>query len=129
MAQVESTLRKALESEGFVLSPLLEQARKKGRRSPVADMEFPSHVSIDNQADPYFTLIEVQAPDRVGLLHDLLQCFSRNEIDIALARISTESGAAIDTFYVTDRRSHSKLTGTQRMNALHQELHAAAFGS
>jgi hypothetical protein len=29
---------------------------------------------------------------------------------------------------VTDRRSHSKLTGTQRMNALHRELHAAAFG-
>jgi len=129
MALVESTLTKALEPDGTDLTPLLAAARKKGRRSPVGDLEFPSRVSIDNQADPHFTLIEVQAPDRIGLLHDLLQCFSRNEIDIALARISTESGAAIDTFYVTDRRSHSKLTGTQRMNALHQELHAAAFGS
>jgi [protein-PII] uridylyltransferase len=128
MALVESTLRKALESEGFVLSALLEQARKKGRRPAMADLEFPSRVSIENQADPYFTLIEIQTPDRIGLLHDLLQCLTRNEIDIALARISTESGAAIDTFYVTDRRSHSKLTGTQRMNALHRELHAAAFG-
>ncbi|PYK71418.1 MAG: hypothetical protein DME42_10815, partial [Verrucomicrobia bacterium] len=129
MALVESTLRKALEPDGTDLNPLLAQARKKGRRSPVADLEFPSRVSIDNQADPYFTLIEIQTPDRIGLLHDLLQCFSRNEIDIALARISTESGAAIDTFYITDRRSHSKLTGTQRMNTLHQELHAAALGS
>jgi [protein-PII] uridylyltransferase len=128
MALVESTLRKALESEGFVLSALFEQARKKGRRPAMADLEFPSRVSIENQADPYFTLIEIQTPDRIGLLHDLLQCLTRNEIDIALARISTESGAAIDTFYVTDRRSHSKLTGTQRMNALHRELHAAAFG-
>ncbi|MGB8805507.1 MAG: [protein-PII] uridylyltransferase, partial [Chthoniobacterales bacterium] len=128
MALVESTLRKALESEGSVLSALFEQARKKGRRPAMADLEFPSRVSIENQADPYFTLIEIQTPDRIGLLHDLLQCLTRNEIDIALARISTESGAAIDTFYVTDRRSHSKLTGTQRMNALHRELHAAAFG-
>ena len=128
MALVESTLRKALESEGFVLSALFEQARKKGRRPAMADLEFPSRVSIENQADPYFTLIEIQTPDRIGLLHDLLQCLTRNEIDIALARISTESGAAIDTFYVTDRRSHSKLMGTQRMNALHRELHAAAFG-
>ena len=127
MAFVESTLRKALEGETFDLSVLLEQARKEGRRHAAADLEFPSHVSIDNQADPYFTLIEIQTPDRIGLLHDLLQCFSRNEIDIALARISTESGAAIDTFYVTDRRSRAKLTGTQRMNALHRELHEAAF--
>ncbi|PYK46553.1 MAG: hypothetical protein DME46_01590 [Verrucomicrobia bacterium] len=127
MALVESTLRRALESEALDLSALLEQARKKGRSLPVADLEFPSHVSIDNQADPYFTLIEIQTPDRIGLLHDLLQCFSRNEIDIALARISTESGAAIDTFYVTDHRLHSKLTGTQRLNALHNELHGAAF--
>src|SRR5207248_1874974 len=121
------SLRKALDSEAFDLSALLEQARKEGRRPAVADMEFPSRVSIENQADPYFTLIEIQTPDRIGLLHDLLQCLSRNEIDIALARISTESGAAIDTFYVTDRRSHAKLTGTQRMNALHRELHEAAF--
>src|SRR5881398_941265 len=127
MAFVESTLRKALEGEAFDLSVLLEQARNEGRRHAAADLEFPSHVSIDNQADPYFTLIEIQTPDRIGLLHDLLQCFSRNEIDIALARISTESGAAIDTFYVTDRRSHAKLTGTQRLNALHNELHGAAL--
>src|SRR6266481_4849750 len=70
MALVESTLRKALDSEAFDLSALLEQARKKGRRPAVADMEFPSHVSIENQAEPYFTLIEIQTPDRIGLLHD-----------------------------------------------------------
>src|SRR5436190_234230 len=127
MALVESTLRKALEDEAYDLSALLAQARKMGPRRPITDMEFPSHVSIDNQADPHFTLIEIQTPDRIGLLHDLLQCLSRNEIDIALARISTESGAAIDTFYVTDRRLRAKLAGTQRMNALHQQLHAAAL--
>src|SRR5438552_11764066 len=109
MALVESTLRRALESEAFDLSALLEQARRKGRRPAVADMEFPSHVSIENQADPYFTLIEIQTPDRIGLLHDLLQCFSRNEIDIALARIITESGHGIDTFYITERSADSDL--------------------
>src|SRR5207237_10425044 len=123
------TLRRAVEGDTYDVRVLPEQARKEGRRHAAADLQFPSHVSIDNQADPYFTLIEIQTPDRIGLPHDLLQCFSRNEIDIALARISTESGAAIDTFYVTNRRSHTKLAGTKRMNTLHRELHAAALGS
>src|SRR5947208_3201771 len=65
MALVESTLRKALEDDAYDLSALLEQARKKGRRPPTTELEFPSHVSIDNQADPHFTLIEIQTPDRI----------------------------------------------------------------
>jgi len=127
MALVEATLRKALETEAFDLSGSLEQARKKGRRLGVADLEFPSRVSVDNHADPHFTLIEIQTPDRIGLLHDLLQCFSRGEIDIALSRISTESGAAIDTFYVSDRRTRGKITNAQRIDALQAELHRTAL--
>jgi [protein-PII] uridylyltransferase len=91
----------------------------------VAELEFPSQISIDNEADPHFTLVEVQAPDRIGLLHDLLRSLSRNDIDIGLARISTESGAAIDTFYVTDRHTRGKLSSEQRRSALANELRAA----
>ncbi len=126
MARVESTLKKALEVEEFDLSTPLEQARKNSRRRATAELEFASQISIDNEADPHFTLVEIQTPDRIGLLHDLLGCFSRNEIDIALSRISTESGAAIDTFYVTDRRTRGKMSGAQRITALETELHHAA---
>ncbi|MEY2493079.1 MAG: [protein-PII] uridylyltransferase [Verrucomicrobiota bacterium] len=127
MALVEATLKKALEIDAFDLSGSLVQARKKGRRLGLSDLEFPSRVSVDNHADPHFTLIEIQTPDRIGLLYDLLRCFSDNEIDIALSRISTESGAAIDTFYVTDRRTRVKIAGTQRIDALQGELHRAAL--
>jgi [Protein-PII] uridylyltransferase len=127
MALVEATLKRALESDAFDLSESLEQARKKGRRRIVPGLEFPSHVSIVNEADPYFTLIEIQMPDRLGLLYDLLRCFSRNEIDIALSRISTEGGAAIDTFYVTDRRSRSKILDAHRIETLQTELHQVAL--
>ena len=127
MALVEATLKKALETEAFDLSGSLEEVRKKGRRRIMTDLEFPSRVSVDNHTDPHFTLIEIQTPDRIGLLHDLLQCFNRSEIDIALSRISTESGAAIDTFYVTDRRTRSKITNAQRIDALQAELHRAGL--
>ncbi len=126
MALVESTLMKALEPEAFDLHAQLEQARKKTHRRATAELEFPTQVSIDNEADPHFTLVEMQTPDRIGLLHDLLRCFSRNEIDIGLSRISTESGAAIDTFYVTERRTRGKITGAPRIDALANELRGVA---
>jgi [protein-PII] uridylyltransferase len=125
MAAVESTLRKALEPEALDLETPLEQARKNSGRRATAELEFRSQISIDNQADPHFTLVEIQTPDRIGLLHDLLRCFSRNEIDIALARISTEGGAAIDTFYVTERRTRAKIAGVPRMAALESALRGA----
>lgn len=127
MALVESTLKEALEIEALDLSGPLEQARKKGRRRAVSDLDFPSRVTFDNDADPRFTLIEIQTPDRIGLLHDLVRCFSRNKIDIALSRISTESGAAIDTFYVTDRATRTKITAPERIDLLQAELHRAAL--
>jgi [protein-PII] uridylyltransferase len=126
MALVESTLQKALADQAFDLSAPLEQARQKSRRRPTAELEFSSQISIDKEADPHFTLVEIQTPDRIGLLHDLLQCFSRNEIDIGLARISTESGGAIDTFYIRDRHTRAKISSAQRITALESELRRAA---
>jgi [protein-PII] uridylyltransferase len=126
MAAVELTLTKALQPEAFDLETPLQQARRKSRRRMTGELDFPSQISLDNQADPYFTLVEIQTPDRIGLLHDLLRCFSRNGIDIALARISTEGGAAIDTFYVTERRTRGKIAGVSQMAALETELRRAA---
>ena len=126
MAAVESTLMKALQPEALDLETPLEQARKKTRQRATAELDFPSQITLDNRADPHFTLVEIQTPDRIGLLHDLLRCFSRNEIDIALARISTEGGAAIDTFYVSERRTRGKIGGVPRMATLENELRAAA---
>jgi [protein-PII] uridylyltransferase len=128
MAAVESTVMRALEPEAYDLETPLELARKKSRRRATAELEFASQITLDNQTDPHFTLVEIQTPDRIGLLHDLLRCLSRNEIDIALARISTEGGAAIDTFYVTERRTRGKIAGVPRMAALENELRGAAIG-
>ena len=57
--------------------------------------------SISNELSPTCTGIEIQALDRIGLLHDLL--FAIGEIGLATvhARICTEKGAAMDTIYVT----------------------------
>jgi [protein-PII] uridylyltransferase len=125
IATVESVLRIALEGEGFDMEPLLSNVRRTGTiRSP--EIDFPTQITIENKSHPASTLIQVETPDRLGLLYDLVACLGRNNVYIALARISTDKGAAIDTFYVTDAITRGKIIDTKRIDQLQQELTAAA---
>ncbi len=64
-------------------------------------MAFPVRAYVSNDLHPACTAIEIQAVDRIGLLHDLFHAINTHGLNTANARISTEKGAAMDTFYVT----------------------------
>jgi len=123
---VEKTLHAALESVDFDFGQLMEKARSQSRHHLVQEIEFPTRIAMDNRAHPAYTLIQIQTPDRLGLLYDLLACLDREGVSIALSRISTQDGAAIDTFYVADRSTRSKITDSQRIATLQRHLQRAA---
>ncbi len=91
-------------------------------------MEFPTAIATDNRAHPHYTLVSIQTPDRIGLLYELLAALREAEVSIALSRISTENGAAIDTFYVVDGLTRGKITDHTRMADLQKRLQEAALG-
>ena len=62
----------------------------------------PTQISFDNEASESRTAIEVETEDRVGLLHVMTQALAELELNISAAKIVTEKGAAIDTFYVNE---------------------------
>jgi [protein-PII] uridylyltransferase len=124
---VERTLHAALESVDFDFGNLMENARSQSRHRLVQEIEFPTRIVIDNKAHPTYTLIQIQTPDRIGLLYDLLSCLDREGVSITLSRISTQNGAAIDTLYVADRSSRSKITDSQRIAALQKHLQLATL--
>jgi len=123
---VEQTLRQALESESFDFLPLIEKAKHQSPRV-VQAIEFPTLIGIDNKTHPIYTLIEIQAPDRIGLLYDVLSCLDRENILIPLSRINTQAGAAIDTLYVVDGATRAKITESNRMPII-QQLKSAILG-
>ncbi len=123
---VEKTLHAALESVDFDFGQLMEKARGQSRHRLVQEIEFPTRIGMDNRAHPTHTLIQIQTPDRLGLLYDLLACLDREGVSIALSRISTQNGAAIDTFYVADCSTRSKITDSQRIATLQRHLQRAA---
>ena len=124
IALVEQTLRRALEDKRFDFVPLIEKAKRQSHHLATG-IEFPTRIAIDNKTHPVYALIEIQAPDRIGLLYDVLTCLDRENLLVPLSRINTQAGAAIDTLYVVDRSTRGKITDPHRIRAIQQRLQNA----
>jgi [protein-PII] uridylyltransferase len=124
---VEKTLRAALTDPAFDFAPVLERARRRIAGQSRHGLDFPTRVTVENKTHPAYTLVQIQTPDRLGLLYELLSAFGKENVSIALSRISTEKGAAIDTFYVADRTTRGKITDSARIADLLQRLQQAAI--
>ena len=60
------------------------------------------HVSVDNAASQFFSVVEVRAPDQVGLLYRITRALHELGLDIHHAKIATYPEGALDVFYVWD---------------------------
>jgi [protein-PII] uridylyltransferase len=47
-------------------------------------------------------VIEVGAPDRIGLLFDVTRTFADLHLDVHLAKVATFEGRVVDSFYIRD---------------------------
>lgn len=124
---VEQTLYRALQEENFDFVPLIEKAKRSSRPTAVG-FEFPTRITIDNKTHPTYTLLEFQAPDRIGLLYDVLSCLDRENVLAPLSRINTQAGAAIDTLYVAHGSNHGKITDPHRIRTIQQHLKNVILG-
>ena len=116
MEMVAKTLSQSLTAEEFHFTPLIARTRVKGQSMP-QDFDFPTRVRVNNDTNPLYSVVEVQCPDRLGLLYELLRAFSHLGVNIFTSRITTEKGAAIDTFYVNDEKGE-KITDNIELNRL-----------
>lgn len=78
-------------------------------------------VFIDNNVSASASVIEINARDRVGLLHDMLRTLDENALQVLTAHINTYGQLAVDVFYVKDAYGH-KLTHNARQAQLQQTL-------
>jgi len=71
-----------------------------GKRELTPEEAATIHVTIDNAASPSFSVVEVRAPDQVGLLYRIASALHAERLDIQHARIATHPDGAFDVFYV-----------------------------
>lgn len=81
-------------------------------------------VTFDNESLPRSTLIRVVAPDRLGLLFDLLQALADEGVAIAQADIETKSGLAQDVLEATEAGG-AKIADARRQVELAARITAA----
>jgi len=118
-------LEKVLIGEGVDLPALIaRQITSRPAYEAYAGERMTTQINFDNEASETRTLIEVQTEDRLGLLYAISQTFSELALDIARARIVTERGAAIDSFYVCELEG-GKIVSADRQKQIERGLRQA----
>ena len=121
---IEKLLVSGLHDEDFSYSELIQRATKELLDWHDLADQFPQRVYINNQSDEKHTLIEIQALDRIGLLHTILSVIAKFDLEVIHARITTTRGAAIDTIYVVDSEG-KKITKKEDLDYLFKGLQKA----
>src|SRR4029078_8731211 len=78
---------------------------------------FPPTVDVYHELALQRIIVEIQAYDQIGLLYRLAKTISDHDFDITFARIGTERGVAIDTFYI-EPATHETLETNDRLMLL-----------
>ena len=81
----------------------------------------PVRAHVSNELHPTCTTVEVQALDRIGLLHDLFHTINQHGLNTAHARICTEKGVAMDTLYITTPDGN-KVENPEVLHQLHEDF-------
>ncbi|HUP69309.1 MAG TPA: cation:proton antiporter [Acidimicrobiales bacterium] len=85
---------------------LLAQLIMTEMKAPLRAMAVPdARITFDEAASPWYTLCQVEAEDRPGLLHALATAFAACGVSVHSARIATTEGIARDRFELSDARA------------------------
>jgi [protein-PII] uridylyltransferase len=120
--EFEALLTRVLQDESVDLHKLIAE-RKISRPlyHAYTGERIATQIAFDNDVSETRTFVEVVTEDRIGLLYTLARTLTDLELDISTARISTEKGAAIDSFYVRELDG-GKIVSTERQKAIERRL-------
>jgi len=119
----EATLLQALTGQAVDFRALI--ARRRADRPLYMSLEgerIPTRIHFDNDTSENRTVIDIETEDHLGLLYVISQALAELNLDISLAKISTEKGAAVDSFYVGEADGQ-KIRSGERQRVIAEKLH------
>jgi [protein-PII] uridylyltransferase len=125
--RVVADVEKALDSRLALHSRLAERARVYSRRTTSPQPVAAPTVLVDNEISHSATVVEVRAPDAIGVLYKLTHAIAELDLDIRSAKVQTLGAEVVDSFYLRDRAG-AKITDEAALAELDRAILHALSG-
>jgi [protein-PII] uridylyltransferase len=123
-ARLRRDLAAVLDDQGTIAQRLNEREQLyPARRKRQAAHLPPTDVQVDNEASAISTVLEVRAPDEVGLLHHITRSLFEADLDVVSARVSTLGELVVDAFYIRESTGE-KVTDPDRLAGITATIRA-----
>ena len=118
--EIDAALVQSLLASGD-LSPRFRQTRRGRGRGAAAVTGQQPQVTVDNGVSGRYTVLDVFAHDRAGLLYAIARTLFELDLSVARPKIATFLDQVVDVFYVTDRHG-GKIEDDERLQAIRRRL-------
>jgi [protein-PII] uridylyltransferase len=115
----------ALEGRLAIEARLAERVRTYARPNATRSITPPT-VYFDDAASRVATVVEVHAPDFIGLLYRVTRAFAEFDLDVRVAKVQTLGDMVVDAFYVTDSQGGLVIDPKVRAELERALLHAVS---
>ena len=117
--RVEANLSRAL--AGRISLDLRLAEKRDAYDRPSKGKREPAKVIVDNSVSDFYTVVEVHATDRVGLLYGITRALADMELNIHAAKVATYAEDVVDVFYVHDVDGQ-KVTDREHMREIERTV-------
>ena len=102
LTKFEEEMADFLEGKRSVAEQVKQRMRYVKTKKSHHDAGRKAQIVMLNNLSEKRTVVEIRAPDRLGLLYDITSIMANLKLNITSAKISTEGGTGINAFYITD---------------------------
>jgi [protein-PII] uridylyltransferase len=117
--QIEQTLVQSLKAPSGDSPSFRRTWQKAGQPLKVPGVQ--TRVNIDNSTSENFTILDIFAHDRTGLLFAVTRTLFELGLSVARSKVSTYLDQVVDVFYVTDQ-DQTKIESPDRLGEIHRRL-------
>jgi [protein-PII] uridylyltransferase len=118
--QIEHSLVESLRSPG-THSPTFRRTWQSGARRHVKVPGVRTRVNADNSTSDSYTILDIFAHDRTGLLYAITRTLFELGLSVYRAKIGTYIDQVVDVFYVTDQHNR-KIEDQRRLDEIRRRV-------
>ena len=104
--------------------PRFRRVWQSQRDSSATLTALPTQIRVDNSTSDRFTILDIFAHDRPGLLFAIARALHKQNLSVQIAKIGTYIDQVVDVFYVTDRNGN-KVEGDLQLAEVRSSIYHA----